>query len=511
MQVGAAPERPYTSPMLWIALLVSCVNPPAVIGKDDTSSGTGDTAPPLEALLEVAPAFDPILGGPLAIRAVALDADSTTVTVLDPDGALVATVTDSWDGRDDSGAWAQAGAYTVHLQATLGSALVEQQAPVQVVRCGVVGAWAEGDDGVSATHVPLYWHMSRELQGPDLPIAQADSLEDAHEQPVQLAAPAQDLDFLPTDGSLPTAFTWDSRPILTLELGDSTVLGSSGLTGVGVRLELEGWTVISGGDSLDPSVPVVLQADEALGTGPGVLDQDLTLSFLVDDDQGSSWTIGQQALPVRWYLLLDAPAFQRPEITYNAWVAAIDPALRAIQGVAPTDEAVIDALVRWIYEDLGLSYDTRYGASYYTSYQSGWTPAVFQLSSFLRQGAGQTVNCSDCASILAAWATMLGAPMAYNIVLQNFDLNYIQAIGGDEFTHCPFGSWGCSFSYHAVASNDGGETIWDATLALDGDADPSNPPSDLLMVEHIDAQEYLDRLVMRGRATINYEGETLLQ
>ncbi len=499
----------YRAAMHLLLLILACHTKPVVVG-DDTAPPI-DTQPPLEAMLEVAPAFDPILGGPLDIRSAADGADSSTVTVLDELGDVVATVTDSWDGRDDSGAWLPTGAYTIHLQASLGAIQVEDQVEVHMVRCGVLGAWAEGDGGTSATHVPLYWHVDRSVQGTELAFTQADSLEDAHGAPVQLAAPGEELAVMPVGEALPVAFTWDSRPILTFELGDLTVLGDSGLAGAGVRLELDGWSAISGADALDASVPVVLQADEALGSGPGVLDEDLVLSFVVDDAEGAPITIGQQTIPVRWYMLLDSPAFTRTESQYNAWVAAIDPALRAIDGVEPTDEAVISALVEWIYDDLGLAYDTRYGASYFTNYQSGWSPAVFELSAFLRPGAGRTVNCSDCASILATWSSMLGAPLVYSIVLQNFDLNYIKAIGGDEFTHCPFGSWGCSFSYHAVTTNDGGASIWDATLALDGDDDPSSPPHDLLMVQDIDADEYLERLVMQGRASINYEGETLLQ
>ncbi len=495
--------------MLLLVLLLACHTKP-IVAPDDTGSAPVDTQPPLEALLEVAPVFDPILGGPVAIRSVAAGADRSTVSILDAQGGLVAEVTDHWDGRDASGQWVETGEYTVRLEAHLGAIVVDTQAPVRLVRCGVVAAWAEGDGGTSATHIPLFWHGSRTVQGPELALVQAEALEGPDDQPVQLSAPGDELMTLP-EGSLPTAFTWDSRPILTLELGDNTVLGSSGLPGAELRLELDGWSAIAGADSLDPATPVVLQADQALGVGPGVMDESLGLRFVYEDDQGERWVIGEQRLPLRWYLLLDEPAFDRPEDLYHAWVAAIDPALRAIDGVEPTEQAVIDALVEWIYHDLGLSYDTRYGASYFTNYQSGWTPAVFELSAFLRPDAGRTVNCSDCASILATWANMLGAPMVYSIVLQNFDLNYIQAIGGSGFTHCPFGSWGCSFSYHAVTTNDGGATIWDATLALDGDADPSNPPHELLMVEHIPAEEYLDRLVMRGRASINYEGETLLQ
>jgi hypothetical protein len=508
--LGTARGWSYRAAMLLLTLLLACHTKPTVL-PDDSGLPPGDSEPQLEALLTVAPAFDPLLGGPLSISTVALGAESTTVTILDADGVAVASVTDAWDGRDDAGAWLPTGTYTVSLEATLGTLRIEERAPVRMVRCGALGAWAEGDDGVSATHVPLYWHVSRTVQGTEIPFTQAPALEDEHGAPVQLDAPDDNLDIFPEGAPVPVGFTWDSQPILTLTLGDSSTLGSSGLPGSGVRVEVDGWSPVSGADDLDPTTPVVLQADEPLGTGPGVLDETLYLRFLVDDDHGNTWEIGEQELPVRWYLLLDRPAFDRPEDPYNAWVAAIDPALRAIDGVEPSEEAVLDALVGWIYNDLGLAYDTRYGASYFTNYQSGWTPAVFELSAFLRPDAGRTVNCSDCASILSTWANMLGAPLVYSIVLQNFDLNYILAIGGDTYSHCPFGSWGCSFSYHAVTTNDGGATIWDATLALDGDANPSSSPSELLMVEGIDADEYLDRLVMSGRASINYQGETLLQ
>ncbi len=492
-------------------LLAACVRPPGVLPDEDSATVPDDTAPPVQALLEVAPAFDPILGGPLNIGSVTTGAESTAVTVLDADGQTVAAVTDSWDGRDEAGEWMPVGSYTVRLEAQLGTISVEQQAQVQMVRCGVTAAWLEGDGGTSAEHVPLYWHASRSLQGAELPLVQVDSLEDDDDEPTELRTPGDQLEVFPDGGSLPTAFTWDSLPILTLELGDDTVLGSSGLPGSGVYLQLEGWDALAGAEDLDPAVPALFQATDLLLDGPGVAEPVLELSFRVDDEAGTSWELGRQELPLRIYGLLERPTWDRPEDLYTAWVAAVDPALRAIHGVEPQQEAVLDALVEFVYYDLGLEYDTRYGAAYYTSYQQGWQQAVLNLSALLAPNAGSTVNCSDCASILAAWANMLGVELAYSIVLQNFDLNYIMAIGGSEFTHCPFGSWGCSFSYHAVATNDGAATIWDATLALDGDADPGNPPSDTLLVQSIDGEEYLDRLVMRGNASYNFEGVTWIQ
>jgi hypothetical protein len=104
------------------------------------------------------------------------------------------------------------------------------------------------------------------------------------------------------------------------------------------------------------------------------------------------------------------------------------------------------------------------------------------------------VNCTDCAGIVVGFGNMLGAFAEYAIIGWNFDLDYILAIGGDNYTRCPFGGGGCGFSYHAVTVSADGEYIWDATLALDGDDDSEHTPNDVLMVQTIPADEYLERL-----------------
>ena len=160
----------------------------------------------------------------------------------------------------------------------------------------------------------------------------------------------------------------------------------------------------------------------------------------------------------------------------------------------------------------GLSYDTQWGASAYTEYDwNTYDNAHFDLTAFLARSRGSVVNCTDCASILEAHANMLGAVLSYTIITPSFDLNYILAIGGDEYTHCPFGGSSCGFSYHAVTTPDDGNTIYDATLALDGDDDPGSAPNEVLMVEAIDGDEYLDRLVKRGRPDYVYTQKETLQ
>jgi hypothetical protein len=62
-----------------------------------------------------------------------------------------------------------------------------------------------------------------------------------------------------------------------------------------------------------------------------------------------------------------------------------------------------------------------------------------------------------------------------------------------------------------VTTDDGGLTIWDATLALDGDLDPRSAPSTELLVQTIDGEEYLERLVRNGFADYYYESRGTIQ
>jgi hypothetical protein len=97
------------------------------------------------------------------------------------------------------------------------------------------------------------------------------------------------------------------------------------------------------------------------------------------------------------------------------------------------------------------------------------------------------------------------------IIDPSFDLNYILAIGGSEFTSCPFGPWGCGFSYHAVTTTPDSGAIWDATLALDGDGNPGSAPHTEKMVHHVPAEEYLDELVRSGQPSYHSAAQETLQ
>lgn len=480
---------------------------------DDDATGPGGTVPADPITLTTAAAFDPLYDA-TTLTVITADAGApVSLTVYGPDDTEVFSVdvtTDGkgyvavrWDGADPSeDARLRPGLY--HAVAALGDGQSDD-GDVAVVRVGFDGAWLEGDDGVTATREPLYWPLERRLGDEADPVAVLDRIDDGRVPFDFDAVPASPMAARPATAE-PAAFVYDSRPILTLSVAEHG--GTGGPTGLDlaeVTLSVDGWTVLSG-EGLAPGATVVLQRDAPLGDTVGVTAESLTLRFEVDGA-----TIGRQALPLRVYRLLDRSQFTGDDPKYRPWSPVVEQALVAIDGTAPEPGAVVDALVDFVYFDLGLSYDTRSGASAYSEYGFGFTNPHFLLSDFLTRRFGAVINCSDAGNILGAYANMVGARLDHLILSPGFDLNYIQAIGYTEHTTCPFGPGGCGFSYHAVTTLPGSNAVWDATLALDGDADPGRTPNVDLMVQTIPGDEYLDRLVRAGNPQYQNETQETLQ
>jgi hypothetical protein len=496
-----------------LLFLLACAddpNGPGPNGTDDSSppvtDDTGDSDPPppppvYEVGVDGPAVIDPMLApAPLSFtftHSVTNDGEEgfASVAVEDETGALVRSLTDGsawvdgveWDGTDMNGLPVATGRYQIHLQELVdGTSVAEAFQPVDAVRVGVVAGTLGGKDRVALTWHDaggpgMYWSG-----GVDEPTFLLNDIDDPKTgEPAVIPAPWSDTYTPPTDAlgqNMPCAFAWDALPTLSLTLGGET--GKAML-----NLEIDGWTLSDG--TIAAGETVVFQKDEPMATSLGVWEPTLALTWT--DSVGN--VVGTRDLPLRVYLVLGPAMFSEPGDEHQAWVAAVDPALRAIAGAEPTSPGVTSALVDWIFRDLGLFYDIEYGASAYTNYPEGYSAPVFPMTAFLDRAHGDIVNCSDCAGILNAYANMLGVDLFYAHIFSGFDLNYIEAIGYPDFTHCPFGEpWGCGFSYHAVTTLDAATTIWDATLALDGDKDPTSDPSTELMVHGIPGDEYLERL-----------------
>lgn len=501
--------------MTLLLVLLACRTAADLDSDADGTAGTDPPAPEPAVRLDAPPAFDPIGGSPMLVSAWGEEArGSLHVEVTDAGGQVLAAadgdqhgVDLAWDGRTGDGAWATPGAYTVTATLTGEDGELVASATTALVRVGIVSVSAEDDDGATATRIPLYWHRAQVLQDEAAALGAIAALDDSDGAPLAFAR-FTDPGAPPTDGAVePVAYSADSRPILVLMPGTATVLGATGLHAADVHLRVDGWTVLSGNPIRDGAA-ITLQRDDTIDDGVGFAEETLSLVYEATAADGSTRWVAGQELPFTAYALLGPDTFVTDEPRYAPWVAAVDPLARAIAGTPAEHDAVVNAIVDWVYTDLGLTYDTAYGASAYTSYaRDDWERAVFDFTSFLDRRYGSVVNCSDCASILGGYANMMGASLGYAIILQGFDLNYLLAIGGDDFTRCPFGSGRCSFNYHAVTTDDGYGTIWDATLALDGDDDPAAAPNTFMPVHAVPGDEYLFRLTTDGTAYYDHEAQ----
>ena len=490
-----------------LLLLLSCQT--ATVDTTD-SGGVGASHDPTIDLSgpELA---ETLRGEPVSFVVDATNVDRVTVSILSSVGGTFAQLDADADGlytwnlRQGDGNRPDPATLTVRAEGTVdGVVVVTDEQPLALVEVGLLDGTLGGDD-----RVPLMWNRAGGAgrywdDGASDATFVLDDVLDAQGRPTEVPAPWDDLQSpppAPTDINLPAAFVSTSHPTLTLTMGGDTSAAADGVLSV----EIPGWTWVSGVPA--EGARLIFEKTAPLLDGPGVYEETLEVRTLADGA-----LLATQDLPLRVYGVYGPPTFDETEAPYLPWVAVIDPALRAMQGVAADPRLVATALVHHIFNDYGLTYDTRYGASVYVSY-GGWSynEARMDMSAFIDLDNGRTVNCSDCAGILLNFANMVGVELEYAIIQPSFQLNLIKAIGQDDYTSCPFGPGGCGFSYHAVTTIDSGGTIWDATLQLDGDDDPYASPSTELWAAETAGEEYLDRLVYSGNPTYGYIQKGTLQ
>jgi len=495
-----------------LILLLACAPSGDLSDAGGSSSGGGgaggggvDTVPaPLTLTLD-ATAIDPHHRGVSAF-VTGPPGDPITLTVTTANAQLFTQET----ALDDKGAatlvWDAVGAPTGAATVTVTSDDDEASAPLALVHAGFTAVYAEDDAGVTATAIPMYWGADGVLQDLGQPISALPALDDGDGHQASFPPATERLAMASTvDGGWPVAWSAGSQPMVTLTLDAAP----GGLDAAEVHVSAEGWIMLAG-DPLVAGQPVTLQREAPLDDTIGVTDETLTVALTVDGAE-----LSHQDLPLRAYRLLGPPTFGRNGDRYAPWAWPVDDIVRELEGTPATHDAVADAVVRWVFNDLGLRYDTVAGASAYSNYGGvmgdQWDDVDFLFTQFLMRSFGDVINCTDAGNIVTTYSNMLGAELHHIVILRNFDLDYIRAIGTQDFTHCPFGPGSCGFSYHAVTTSDGGATIWDATLVLDGDPDPGRPPFTDLPVQHIPGAEYLDRLVRSGRARFNYESQGTIQ
>ncbi len=425
------------------------------------------------------------------------------------------------------------------LKASLGCPMglpgmpADTQTPLYLVRLGVTQIHVQ--DGEGGGRVPLLYHAVDKRAGNYFPVPTTlptsslaipmgePELDKPDGTPRSFPAkPWDDLVTPPVDGSgavretgetLPVSLRIGTKPDLLFTIGKTaqsmTGTQPSGLAAMGLpvlRLVVSG---VPGSDT--GRVKEGGQATVRMATSPVPsiqrVDTDVKWHFEWQQTDGSYAPIADSegTVTLRFYGVLgNEQGKTSPNLP---WVAVVDEATGAIAGTARDANAARAALVQHVYEKMGLTYDRRAGASVYTRYSGtgGWGTATFSLAEFLKRSRGRVVNCSDCGSILSTYANMIGAKSHYAIIGWSFKLNPILGIGATMFGS-PFDSGRLGFSYHAVTSPDATLHIDDATLAVDGDMDPTMAPHTKLLVQGLTGADYLTRLSPTfGSGTPDYQ------
>jgi hypothetical protein len=483
-------------------------------------------------------AADPKLEGfdgwPLLFDARFHDVDGRTCTISISrgegeiarlDGAITESACSAaWDGRAASGQWLAPGPLdvTAIVASAEGEELARAAQTIEIVRLGIAEIELAAVMGTGA-RAPLLFRKTDGVRGgfhelaASLPPfrlgrdatedAAAVDIEDAEGNPRALPEPWADLTSPPLDPrsaddvehdlyNLPAAFVAGTSLSISATLSAS-VAGADGggaPTVTEVRVVAPEGTTFEGSDAFGHGETLVATTDAS--PVPNVGRYDLALRWTFEARApGGEWQPVPGAITTvhRLYGLVDRPIFDYTDVPHRAWVDVIDTVAGWVDGATRDPDAVAGRIVEGVYYELELRYDRERGASFYTSYPSGWSGAVFDASRFQDRVNGSTINCSDAGSIVSTYANMVGIDLRYHILQHRtdagFDLNYIQAIGWMGFTETPFTSGRGAFRYHAVVGPPDGR-FFDGTLALDGDGTPTALPSSALLAAGMPPNDY---------------------
>lgn len=477
-------------------------------------------------------AVDPELAGfdgwPIAFDVSGAPAGARCSIEVRQDGAIVPTPAaalegtsceTSWDGRGPGGARLPSGPLAVTATVTGGAIDASTTVTLALVRVGIVRIELAGAAGARQ---PLLYRRTGGVpdgfyevdastapfaMGPGPREAGASALAHADGSPRAIPAVWTDLlspplDPLATDGvehasyALPTAWVAGSEMDLRAH---GAAMGVP--EGISLRVVPPTDTTIAGDDAFRDGALITLHTSGSVVPAVGRFEVPWAFSFEVRAPDGEWQPLpGTFTVTLRFYGLAGAPALGFTTLPHRPWIDVVDRIAGWIDGAASDPVAVGALLVQHVYYDTGLRYDTMSGASAYTDYpRAGFGGAVFYAQDYEDRGHGTTVNCSDAASILSTYGNMVGVDFGYHILTSRlgidhgFDLDFIRAIGMPAFDDTPFDSGRGSFRYHAIVGGPDGRTF-DATLALDGDANPAASPFELLLAQDLDASRYLNAL-----------------
>lgn len=207
----------------------------------------------------------------------------------------------------------------------------------------------------------------------------------------------------------------------------------------------------------------------------------------------------------RIYALLDLPFYpwvhqsQDDDESQLVWTEVLDHSCAWAAGAKSMHEAAY-LITHNVFHSLGqfLCYDCPDGSSLLVSSNTFLCTEVLQIIADATEY--MPVNCVDCATLLVTFANAVGCQLECSRIGMNFPLNRIRLIGR--------GIWmnGCSniqgyFTYHEFALSwnaDTADSVYDACLEVDMDADPANPPVVPLLPAGIPFSKYKSMLIAAG-------------
>lgn len=506
-----------------ILLLLACASDPLRGAPDVSVALPGGVVldPKLDgAVLPVGASVRPFATGDCAATAT-LTNEVGQERVLDlplaPEGPAL-TGAAEWDGRDADGVPFDVGAVAAIVTATCGEARSSGTGELWILRLGVAAVdFGEGSD--PAAHVPLAFHKS-DLLTPAVQVIDALTPEYA------VAAAVSDLDL--DDGSpRPAIPVWgdpavppwgDADPgAVDVNVPAGVVAGAAahltvtpGAVAINARTRTPTPAIPEGAPALRVRVGDVTAAWE-----PGVsLDiplsddglgrSDVPLPWrweVVAEDDGSTPVPGSVTTTHRIYRTA-GPSQLRDGAAIGAappvpWVATLEELAPVVEGLPADPAAVLDALRDHLHENPWVIYDPN--DSDYSGYQGQyiyWEYTWSELTEWLDRDSGVRLYCHSMSCLLSVLAGSQGVYAPQQVLGVGFYTNLTRAAGTTDWLH-----W--SFNSHSVVSPDDGATIWDASIDLDGDDDPSSMPVEPVSPKGMPGDEYLWRLTYDDISIVN--------
>jgi hypothetical protein len=540
--------------LIWLipAMLVGCTaskdGDTAVMSAQEDADGGDDTgtagtvepepeAEPIDAALVMPtpPVFDPKLPGFESVGlswSVGDDSDGCDAELWIDNGIGQRRTFDpadgsgNWDGRDDAGVAFDTGTATARLTVDCPDGRIGgATGAVSVIRLGIAEVdliSADDEEG----NVGLAFHKQSLFENLVSPVGERPEYRQTN-----AGALSSNLDF--DDGSpRPAVPLWadpDIPPWVDGEAERHNVpTGFIARTGMSARVQMGAAAVSearqvaigSWGPNANevPQVRLVANGtptDDLMGPGgmttvnleaaPSTMGrhiQTVTWEWEAQLDDGEWAAIpGGFETDHAFYILSGEPALldgtpygKAPPIP---WIGVLENTAGIMEGVSANTNDVLTALRNHLFAHDYIVYDPGTGA--YTDFEGPymyWDNITAQLTPFLDRGAGLSLYCHSMSCMLSALAGNHGVQAEQLVLGVYFDTNYTRAAGTDSWQR-----W--SFNSHSVVSPDDGGTIWDSSIALDGDDDPYNNPIEETMPIAMDGEEYMWRLTYDDIEIIN--------